>query len=212
MSKFVNFSIKAFGVGLLLLFGALSFIDLNHGLIRFDWTPYKKLFTESEKKGAWTTVERDTGFYPPGLDKRWAQSVLSSLQVKVSLREPIKKNEENLDFAYEAQARLTRPILSDEYSGYEVDYRIDFVFKFIDEDGFVIESVNAYWFNPSHSHEKYGKNDLTYVWGDQEKENITKILLDGKIDHNIAKRTKKITYEPSIKLTDSRLAENKKIN
>ena len=78
ISNFFNSFIKAFGIGLLPLFGAILFID---GTLRFDSTPYKKFFTETEKKEKdnWIDVERDTGFYPPGVDKGWACSVLNSL-------------------------------------------------------------------------------------------------------------------------------------
>lgn len=106
-----------------------------------------------------------------------------------------------MDFAYEATAKLTHPVLSETSKYIGVDYKIGFFFKFIDEDGFVIHSILVPWFEPIHIHEEYEQTDLKHGWDDPDNEcAIVKVLLSDKVEEKVAKRTARIVYEPRIEI------------
>lgn len=163
----------------------------------------KELFNKSDKKETWINAERSLGSYSTILDEKWASSIFDSIRAKVKLRESLtEENNNKMDFSYEVKTKLTRPVFTEPNKYSEVDYRVIIHFKFIDEDGFIIDSFNASWFEPMHGHEKYKRTNLDYNWNDAENEGvIVKTLLLNRIHANTAKIVKKIVYEPEIKVT-----------
>lgn len=198
MSNFSNFFIKSFGIGLLLLFGTLSFIDLKHGLIRFDWTPYKTFFSNSKNIGTWIDIQRGPGYYSNDLDKKWVISIFNSLNVKIKWKE--SSSNDKLDMIYEVKAKLTHPIFSEKKKG-KIDYQVNITFKFIDEEGFIIESIRMPW--SEYDHEEFERTSLYHGWSAPESENIViKGQKNDIITKDIKKRIVKITYHPEITVTD----------
>lgn len=167
-----------------------------------DWD-LNKFFDKYVKKETWIKVERGLGTYPKVVERGWALSIFNNIDVKSKIRDSITNdNNGKMDFSYEATAKLTHPVLS-ESSGYDAaDYKISFYFKFIDEDGFVIHSILAPWFEPIHTHEEYEQTDLKHDWYDPDNEfAIVKVLLSDKVEEKVAKRTARIIYEPNIVIT-----------
>lgn len=197
MSKFFNFSIKVFGIGLLLLFGTLSFIDLKHGLIRFDLDSYKTFF-DSKNTGTWIKIEIGSGSYSNDLDKKWVISIVNSLSIKIKWKESSSKDK--LDMIYEVKAKLTHPIFSEKKNG-KIDYEVNIIFKFIDEEGFIIESVRMPW--SEYAHEEFERTSLYHSWSAPESENIViKGQKNDIITKDVKKRVVKITYHPEITVID----------
>lgn len=177
------------------------------GLIYFSVSNLKFFSNESDfanevKKDRWVIAERVPGSYTEGFDKSWALSIIRTLDAKVMLRDSfIEDNKDKLDLAYEVKAKLTRPIYSDPSDKREVDYRIEILFKFIDEEGLVLGY--AYMKScPQYEHEKFPTH-LCHRWDDPlSKDVIVKGQMSNVTGATIAKKIARITYEPSIEMDD----------
>lgn len=199
MSKFVSSIIIVFGILLILVFGTLTFNDLNYGIISFDWSPYKKLFGEFDRKGTWIRVEKGLGSYGADLDKKWVLSIFRDLKVSINWRDSFSDdNNDMLDLIYEMKAKLTRPIYSD-FTDRKVNYTVNIFVKFIDEEGFVLESI--FLRGSDYFHEEFERTSLFHEWDGPENEDVTvKGQLKNILTKKIAKRAVRIIYKPVISL------------
>jgi hypothetical protein len=111
----------------------------------------------------------------------------------------IDDNNDILELAYEVKAKLTRPIYSDPSDKRKVNYRVEILFNFIDEEGFVLGSQ---YMRTAYAHEKF-QTRLYHRWDDPLSEDI---IVKGQMNVIIWQRVQtkiaRITYEPSIKMED----------
>ena len=98
------------------------------------------------------------------------------------------------------KAKLTNPVFA-ETKNRKVDYDVSILVKFIDEEGFVIESVRIP--SSAYTHEKIERTSLYHTWSTPESEDVViKGQKNDVVTKNMGKRIVKITFHPDIVIND----------
>lgn len=174
---------------------AVGFLLISYGLLLVVPQFSKILFEDSDKKKTWNNIKRSRGTYSGGADLNWVNSICRDMEVKVKLKNSC--TEDKLDLAYEIKAKLTRPIFSESSGISKADYRVDVLFKFIDEDGFVLACRRKLF--PDYMDEKNEDTNLHYSWENQKSEYIIiRGIICDFIDAKTASKTTEINYMTEI--------------
>jgi hypothetical protein len=175
-----------------------------------DWS-LEKFFDKSVKKEKWIEIEREGGTFSGALDNTWAYSLISDTEVKVKIRDSLnKENPDKMDLAVEIHTNLPHPVLANPDKYEQIDYGLFFEIKFIDEDGFIIDTIHDWWHESKYKNENYEKIDLRHFWNDVDAMNlISKFIIDNRLNEKIFNKTVKIVYTPDLKVINYKLKQEK---
>jgi hypothetical protein len=156
----------------------------------------------TDKTERWISMDKQLGYYTKGLDGKWVSFTNGWLTVKGKMRKSLYPNDTRYDLVCKVNAKLTPPKLkTDSVNEIVESYEFYLKFNLIDEDGFIIHTLQSQTGYFTIEHEK---NEGYIVWTKEkypykEIEVTSEALYQSVIPEGIAQRVNKITYVPTIK-------------